>query len=260
LLKFFAFLLGTWLLIWILLLLLFHPSHNRDWELGQEKTPHFLQKEDELTVENFRDFDWYDGESADGKYETRTFNLSQIESTDVFISHFDDFEGLAHIFLSFGFSDGRHLVVSMETRREKGEKFSPFLGILRQFEIIYVVGSEADIVGLRTNIRNERVYLYQTIATPQKSRELLLKIAEDINGIFEKPKMYNTLLQNCTNVLTKRVEDISNERFPVTWKTILPGYFDEVLFEMGLLVDKGEFLETKEKSLIPILDINHTYI
>lgn len=228
----------------------FQPSHDRDWELGQEQLPRFVFHENILTIENFRNFDWQSETDAVSYYEKRTFNLVDITSVDVFISHFDDFEGLAHIFLSFGFSDGRHIVVSLETRREKGEKFSPIFGVLRQFEIIYVVGSEKDIVGLRTDIRDERVSLYRTIASPEKSRDLLLKIADDVNGIYTQPRMYNTLTNNCTNALTRRVEDISDVKFPLTWKTVLPGYFDEVLYEMRLIPQYGDFAETKRHGLI----------
>lgn len=235
---------------YLVLVMVFRPSHERNWELGQERLPRFAFQDERLTIENFRNFDWKGEGIANVRYETRVFDLRDIHSVDVFISHFDDFEGLAHIFLSFGFADGRHVVISLETRREVGETFSPLLGILRQFEVIYIVGSEQDIVGLRTDIRDERVYLYRTIASPLQARELLLKIAEDVNGIYEEPRMYNTLTHNCTNALTRRVEDISEVKFPLTWKTLLPGYFDEVLFGMGLVVPVGDFQETKDRSLI----------
>ncbi|MBP6889800.1 MAG: DUF4105 domain-containing protein [Candidatus Moranbacteria bacterium] len=238
------------LVAYVVLLIAFRPSHNRDWELGQEQLPLFLFQGNRVTIENFRNFQWKGEGAADVRYETRGFDLDTISGVDVFISHFDAFEGLAHIFLSFRFSDGRHVVVSLETRREVGEKFSPFLGVLRQFEIIFVVGSEQDIVGLRTDIRDERVYLYQTVASPEQARALFYQIAEDVNGIFRQPRMYNTLTYNCTNALTRRVEDISEVRFPLTWKTVLPGYFDEVLYQMGLIVPAGNFAETKNQRLI----------
>ncbi len=229
----------------LILLIVFRPSHDRVWELGQEKLPHFLVSGDSVTIENFRNFDWREDKSADIRYETRDFDLSMIETVDVFISHFDDFEGLAHIFLSFGFSDGRHVVVSFETRREKGETFSPWWGLLRQFETIYVVGSEEDIVGLRTDVRDERVYLYPTKASSGQVRELFLRVVSDINAIYEKPRMYNTLTHNCTNALTRRVEDISSVEFPLTWKTLLPGYFDEVLYELGIIATDADFASVK---------------
>lgn len=228
------------------LVVAFRPSHDREWELGQERLPHITLAGDVLTIENFRNFDWHGTSTADARYETRSFPFSAMQSVDVFISHFDDFEGLAHIFLSFGFSDGSHAVVSFETRREKGEKFSPTLGLLRQFEVVYVVGSEEDIVGLRTDLRNERVYLYPTKATPAQAQALFMLLADDINTIFAHPRMYNTLTHNCTNALTRRVEDMSTVDFPLTWKTLLPGYFDEVLYELALVQHDTDFATVKE--------------
>lgn len=211
------------------------PSHHRDWEVGQEKLPRIERVGDEIKISNFRNFFWKKDGTVEKNFEERKYLLSQLEGVDVIISHFSDFEGLAHIFLSFGFSSGERVVISMETRREKGEEFSPWRGLGREFEIIYVVGSEEDIIGLRTGVRNERVYIYPTIADEQKTQELFLKLAEDINRIAERPQFYNTWSNNCTNVITRRVEEISALDFPLTWKTFLPGYFDQVLFEMGLI-------------------------
>lgn len=241
-----------WLLVYLALVIMFRPSHDREWELGQEALPHITYAENgsEITIENYRNFAWSGTKSADIVYETRTFDLNKLSGVDVFISHFDDFEGLAHIFLSFDFGDNDHVVVSLETRRETDESFSPLLGILRQFEIIYVVGSEEDIVGVRTGHRNERVYLYPTIATPAQARELFDLLATNINDIYETPRMYNTLTHNCTNELTRPVEKMSDVRFPITWKTILPGYFDEILHELQLIDTTEPFSEMKQSHLI----------
>lgn len=226
------------------------PSHDRQWELGQEKLPAFHVYGDVLKVENYRDFVWTGELTAEPEYETRQFNLAKLTDLDVFISHFNSFEGLAHIFLSFGFSGGERLVVSLESRREVGETFSPLLGMLRQYEIIYVVGSEEDIVGARTSFRNERVYRYPTVATVDQARALLLGLGEDINSVATQPKFYNTLTHNCTNEITRRVETMSDAQFPLTWKTLLPGYFDEVLYDMNLIQKSGSFAETKAARLI----------
>jgi len=247
---------GAVLVGWLFLMIAFRPSHNRDWEVGQEQLPRIEIENEKIVIENFRNFDWKSEEDVDKNYETREFNLEKLERTDVFISHFDDFEGLAHIFLSFGFTDGEQIVISMETRREKDEEFSPLLGILRQFEFLYVVGSEEDVVGLRTDLRDERVYLYSSIATPEITQKLFVEIAKDVNSIYEKPQMYNTLTSNCTNELTQKVEQVANINFPLTWKTVLPGYFDEILFEMGLLETDQDFIQTKASRLIDNNSVN----
>lgn len=236
----------------LVLFFLFQPSHDRDWELGHEALPHIIYSatSSQIVIDNYRNFNWTAVKSADVSYETRAYDLDKITGVDVLISHFDDFEGLAHIFLSFGFNDGEHVVVSLETRRENGETFSPFLGILRQFEIIYVVGSEEDLVGVRTGHRGERVYLYPTKASPEQARELFNRLAIEINDVYQKPRMYNTLTHNCTNELTRPVEAMTDVDFPLTWKTILPGYFDEVLYELELIDVQKEFAEIKKEHLI----------
>lgn len=235
-----------WGIIYTGLVIAFQPSHDRDWELGQEILPRILFEEDGLVnIEGFRNFDWQDDGSAIPKYETRSFNINALDSVDVLISHFDDFEGLAHIFLSFGFSNGEQAVVSFETRREVGEDFSPILGVLRQFEIIYVIGSEEDIVGLRTDVRGERVYLYPTKASPEQATALFRALAADINSVYEQPRIYNTLTRNCTNEITRRVEDIADVHFPFSWKTVLPGYFDEILYDLKIIESEASFEEVK---------------
>jgi hypothetical protein len=247
---------GVVLIFWMFLVVAFRPSHERDWEIGQENLPKIEANEKEITIDNFRNFNWKEGGEVDKNYETRKFQLDQLEDIDIFISHFDDFEGMAHIFLSFGFSDGEQVVVSAETRREQDEDFSPVLGLARQFEFLYVVGSEKDIIGLRTDLRDERVYLYPSTVAPETAQKIFLEIAKDVNKIHEKPRMYNTLTRNCTNELTRKVEKVSDANFPLTWKTVLPGYFDEVLFEMNLLETDVSFKETKKRSLINNQSVN----
>lgn len=234
------------------------PSHDRDWELGQEKLPQIRLEGDRIRIHNLRDFHWTGPFEAESNYVDANYQLDQMQTVDVVISHFDEFEGLAHIFLSFGFSDGRHVSVSLETRREKGEKFSPWLGILRQFEIIYVVGTDNDLLGVRTGPREERVYIYPTLASPEQVRDLFKKLAHDINAVYEEPIFYNTLTQNCTNRLTRRVEEISDVRFPLTYKALLPGYFDEVLYDMRIIRTQESFEETKQGALVDNTHVDST--
>lgn len=244
--------LAVWFFAYLILVISFRPSHDRDWELGHEQLPkiEYSDTSSEITIQNFRNFEWTGKKEAVVNYEDKNFDLNEMVGVDVFISHFAEFEGLAHIFLSFTFSDDENVVVSLETRRESDESFSPLLGILRQFEIIYVVGSEQDIVGSRTGHRDERVYLYPAKISPEGARQLFGLIADNINGVYDKPQIYNTLTNNCTNELTRPVEQMSDVRFPLTWKTIMPGYFDEVLYELELIDTNGSFAEIKDKYLI----------
>ena len=239
------------LLIGLLVFLAFQkPSHARTWENGHEELPSIAIEDGLITIQNMRDFEWDGPFSAEPNYITDTFNLEEMQTAETIISHFAEFEGMAHIFLSFGFTDGRHINISLETRREADEKFSPLLGLLRQFEIIYVVGTDRDLIGVRTGHRDERVYIYPVIASPEKIQELFVALSEEINDVYANPRFYNTLAHNCTNELTKEVEEISDLDFPLTYKTLLPGFFDEVLYSMNLLSTSTPFETLKKNSLV----------
>ncbi len=242
------------------LVLIKKPSHNREWELGQEKLSKIEIQNSNVKVVNFRNFDWKHDNVASINYVQKNFDLDKITGVDVAISHFSNFEGMAHIFIVFRFEDNENIVVSVETRREKGESFSPILGILREFEIIYVMGSENDIIGLRTDLRKERVYLYPTVASAQEAKELFLLVAKDVNNIYDQPVFYNTLLNNCTNVITRRVEDISDVKFPLSYKTILPGFMHEVLYKLKLIPTDKSLEEIKNDYRIDNSKVNRKSI
>lgn len=226
------------------------PSNNRTWELGHGTLPQIQINENTIIVKNLRDFTWNSDGSADGKYITEQFDFDKMSTLDVIVSHFSESDALAHIFVSFGFEDGQHIVVSVETRRESHEKFSAIKGLLNKFELIYVVGTEPDIIGVRTDIRDERVHLHNVNANTETIKKLFTLIAKDVNTIYSQPVFYNTLSHNCTNAITRRAEEISDVTFPFSYKMLLPGFVDEVLYDMEIIKKNGTFAETERMAEI----------
>src|SRR5687767_10363111 len=100
---------------------------------------------------------------------------------------------MAHTFLSFGFENAEPVCVSIEARPEVGERFGALPGLLKTFELIYVVGTERDIVRLRTNHRNERVYRYRLNVSPADARRLFEVYVAQINRLADKPEFYHLL-------------------------------------------------------------------
>ena len=76
--------------------------------------------------------------------------LSHLTGLDFYVSYCS--EGpVGHTFVSFIFDNAPPLSISIETRPEVGEGFDPLASLFKQFELIYVVGEERDLVGVRTN-------------------------------------------------------------------------------------------------------------
>jgi len=151
------------------------------------------------------------------------------------VEPFSDWRGPAHTLLSFGFDNGEYIGISVEIRKQKGESFSPIGGLLRQYELIYIVGDERDLIGLRANHRHDDVYLYKMRATPDQARELFVSMLTRANDVAGTPEFYNTLTNTCTTNIVEHINIIAPGRVPLSYKTLLPAYSDELAFDLGLI-------------------------
>ena len=138
------------------------------------------------------------------RYYDKTFDLSKLRTADLFISFWDS-PYIAHTIMSFGFGGNDYVAISIETRKSKDEEYSAIKGFFKQYELIYIVSDERDVVRLRTNFRGENVYLYRLDAKPELVRSVFLDYFTYINHLKEQPEWYNALTHNCTTAIRGHV-------------------------------------------------------
>lgn len=220
---------------YLLLVLFVHPSNERDWSPDQQRLATAELSDDSVRVRNVRNALYRSTTDFDVHWEDRSYDLRRLESVWFVVEPFATWRGPAHTFLSFGFGDGDYVAISVEIRKERGESFSPLLGLLRQYELTYIVGDEHDLIGLRTNYRHDDVYLYPMRATPDAARTLFVSMLERANALAAKPEFYNTLTNTCTSNIVDHVNLIAPNPIPFSYKTVLPAYSDDLAFDLGLI-------------------------
>jgi hypothetical protein len=225
------------------------PSKNRAWQPDVAQEPWAQVKGDEVTLHNVRNFDYRTASDYTPRWETRTVRLSQLTGIDLAINYWGS-PWMAHPIVSFQFADAPPICFSIETRKEIGETYSAIGGFFRQFELIYVVAEERDVIGVRTNFRRgEDVYLYRTTVSPEKARERFMDYIAALNELHARPRWYNAVTSNCTTSI--RTQRAAADRTPWDWRILLNGKGDELLFERGALATGGlPFAELKARSLI----------
>jgi hypothetical protein len=209
---------------------------------------------DQVTVHNVRNCKYFANDVYMVNYYDKNIDLSQVRGVDYIVVPFEGAPALAHVMLSFQLqgSDGQpdHLAVSVETRKEKNEKYNPVKGSFNQYELIYVVADERDVIQYRTVYNGENVYLYHTTASPEASQALLVDVLHRVNQLSERPEFYDTLTNNCTSNIVRHVNRINPNRIVVDYRTLLPGYSDQLAYDEGLIERHGTFQETKEQAYI----------
>ncbi len=213
------------------------PTHQRDWIPELARLPTIARDGDILTVSNLRDFRWRTEQDYDQRWETRRYDLAKLTGTDIFLSYWAG-EAIAHLLVSFTFSDQTPLTFSVEIRRQKGQDYSALAGFFRSYEMAYVAADERDIIALRTNARGEDTRLYRVSASPAQSRDLLLAYARDIDALATQPRWYNTLTTNCTTVVFHLVGQVAPAwkfSLPLDPRVLLSGYVAGYLQQIGAL-------------------------
>ena len=224
------------------------PSHDRPWREEVAVMPRAVVDGDRVRISGFRNFDFRSRDDFTAKYEEREVSLSHLTGVDFFISFW--MEGpVGHTFVSFIFDNAPPVSISIETRPEKGEGFDPLASMFKQFELIYVIGDEHDLVGLRTSHRDEEVFLYHVQASPEAARRLFLVYLERVNELADQPEWYNLLSNNCTINIVRYMNRAGREgRFNI--RHLLNGLFDGYLYSAGFLDNSLPFEELRQRSRI----------
>lgn len=224
------------------------PSLDRIWAPDVSRTVTGTVEGDLVTLSNVRDFQWRTTEDAVENWKDATYDLSKINSVDVYLSYWSS-PAIAHTLVSFGFEDGRHVVFSGEIRRQHHEVFSAIGGFFREFELAMIAAEEEDIIYLRTNIRKEDVYRYRIDVPLAGAREMFLSYVEMGNELAAKPEFYNTLTTNCTTIIFNMAR-ILDPGLPFDHRILLSGYLPGYLYDHQWIEQNGSLEDVEKRASI----------
>jgi hypothetical protein len=240
----------TFMLLFVAVLLwwlLIPPSNNRDWQPDVAVLASAVIDGNMVTIRNIRNCDYRSETDYTVSYYDKTFDLSKLQGADLFICFWGS-PMIAHTIMSFCFEGDQHLCISIETRKEKGEEYSAVKGFFKQYELIYIVGDERDLIRLRTNFRKETVYLYRLTAKPTLVRKVLLDYLKSINKLNNRPEWYNALTENCTTAIRGHTAPYTYGK--MSWKLLVNGYLDTLLYERKAIETNMPFEQIKKFSCI----------
>ena len=232
-------------LVWWLCI---RPSHDRHWRPEVAVMPRAIIDGDRVRIMGCRNFEYRSRDDFTVRYDEREVSLSHLTSVDFFVSYWK-VGPVGHTFLSFVFDNAPPLCISIETRPEVGEGFSPIASLFKQFELIYIVGDERDIVRVRTNFRDEEVYLYRIRTSPENVRRLFLVYLGRINELADHAEFYHLLSNSCT-VNIVRYANAAGRVGQFDIKHLLNGFIDRYLYRAGLVDRTLPFEELRRRSRI----------
>lgn len=226
------------------------PSNNRNWSADQAVLASANFYGDRVSVHNIRNCHYITADDYVVEHYDKTYDVKSVQGVDFVMIPFPGAPTLAHTMVSFAFDNGEHLAVSVEIRKEEGESFQPLNGMLDQYELMYVVGDERDLIGLRAVYRKDDVYVYRLKLTPPQAQAMFVDMMQRVNRLRDKPEFYNTLSNNCTTNLVAHLNKLFPNRVPYDYRVLLPGYSDKLAYDVGLIDASKPFEEVRRQALV----------
>ena len=228
------------------------PSNQANWQTQFKTLPSVKLEGDTIHIKNLRDFRYNkDATIREARYLEQTYQLSEFKNAWYGISHFGK-NGLAHVFMSFEFSDDKFLAVSIEARLEEEHinGYSPIKGLFRCYTKTIVLATEQDVIGLRTHSRGEPLYLYKLDVPEIYTKPLLLNFLREAEVLNRKPTFYNTLIDNCMTGLLAQSDQFRKLSSWLDMRIILPGNSDQIAYELDYIDTSKPFDKVRTNALV----------
>lgn len=121
-------------------------------------------------------------------------------------------------------------------------RLAPLRGLFRQFELVYAIGDERDIIALRANIRGP-VLLHPICTTAARVRTLFVSMLQRANRLAVHPQFCDTLTNTRTTNIVRPLKVLWREEVPFDLCIAPPGHA-AMACERGLK-DLDEILEER---------------
>jgi hypothetical protein len=219
------------------------PSNDRMWADDVAQITNGSVDGGRVTLHNVRNFDWRTNDDYTQRWETRHYDLDKLDAVDMIMSYWDG-EAIAHMLVSFGFSDGQHVAFSVEVRREKNKTYSELGGFFKRYGLSIIAADERDVIRVRTNVRGEDDYLYRIRMPIPAMRSLFLGYVGQADQLVNVPRFYNTITVNCTTLVYHMMKRIVGY-LPWSYRLLFTGYLPAYVYRVGGLDERYTLAELR---------------
>lgn len=222
------------------LLSLRQPSLDREWDedvrvlAGVEFLPDGI-----IRLDSVRDWSYTRDSVVSKRYFDATYDPADITAMWLYEQELGLNGLIAHTFLVFEFDesygDERYLGLSVETRREAGEKYSLVGGVLRAFEVTHIWATERDLVTRRVEFLDYPLTRYRVDIPQDNMARVFTRFARETDELARTPQWYHTVETNCTSSLIRYVNASEPGAIPAHYSYVVTGRADDYLRRLGYL-------------------------
>lgn len=216
------------------------PSLTRTWDEDVRVLSEVRWQDDgAVRLEQVRDWRYSREAVLSKEYVSVAYDPDDVQGLWLYEQELGLGGRIAHTFLVFEFPESygasRWLGLSVETRREVGERYSVVRGMLRSFELTHIWAHEEDLVRRRVELLDYPLTRYRVTVANEHVARIFRQLADETAALATTPRWYHTLSTNCTSTLIDYVNQIQPDAIPWHYSFVLTGRADDYLARLGYL-------------------------
>lgn len=236
------------------------PSNTLNWEDELQLLVAPTVDGDIISFVNLRNSTYDENGRVALQYFNQSYNASDIIGLWMFVQPFGAWDKVAHTMISFEFSNGTFLQLSIEVRKEIGEEYDALVGIFNQFETIYLWGDEHDFITRRMEWLGDPIRMYEVEASEEFMKGFFYSLVEDTQSLQTQPAFYNTWTSSCTSAFVSHIRKVDPKL--LDWwehEFHFPGVVDRLFLQKGFIGDGESYEELKDIYTLYPADVNMSY-
>lgn len=222
------------------------PDPDQNWASEHSRMPHVRIEGNLVHIDDVRNFSWRSRTDFTPGFYSRTYDMDKIDTMYYLVVPMNRLDGIAHVMVCFAFTDGQAVTISVEGRRVEGRPYRVIQSMFRQYQLIYVMGDERDVVGVRGAVWQQPVRMYPAKTTQARKRAIFLDMVERAHSLEEKPEFYNLITNNCMNNITWHLRRLGGRPLPSDLAVLLTGLSDRVAYRFGYFDTQLPFEKARE--------------
>ena len=179
------------------------PRQDRDWIESLSLVPQVTRKGEIIELSQIRNWRWNEDGPTAKNYDTIKINPNEISAVWFLLEPFEGSSWVGHTYLVFELKDKRLLGLSVEARRQNGQKYSAIKGVFKTYELIYLWGWADDLFSQRALNLDHEQFIWRLDLDAAERAALFDRVINVTENLQSTPRFYNTLFNNCTNELAQ---------------------------------------------------------
>ncbi len=179
------------------------PRQDRDWIESLSLAPQATRKGEIIELSQIRNWRWNEDGPTAKNYDTIKINPNEISAVWFLLEPFEGSSWVGHTYLVFELKDKRLLGLSVEARRQNGQKYSAIKGVFKTYELIYLWGWADDLFSQRALNLDHEQFIWRLDLDAAERAALFDRVINVTENLQSTPRFYNTLFNNCTNELAQ---------------------------------------------------------